>query len=107
MTGAPAVWLEQVSKIVVGGGRETRALDGVTASVAPGRMAALVGPNGAGKTTALRVIATLVSPSSGRGSVFGRDILTERAAVRRLTGVSLGAGRSFYRQEIHPGDFIG
>jgi ABC-2 type transport system ATP-binding protein len=98
MSAAAAVRLERVSKSFIVGGREARALEGVTTSVAPGQLAALVGPNGAGKTTALRIIATLVSPSSGRGSVFGHDILTERSAVRRLTGVSLGAGRSFYQR---------
>lgn len=98
MTGAAAVRLEQVSKSFVVRGREARALKGLTTSVAPGQTAALVGRNGAGKTTALRIIATLVSPSSGRGSVFGHDILTEPSAVRRLTGVSLGAGRSFYQR---------
>lgn len=97
MSGRPAVRLEKVSKSFFARGRETRALDGVTASVAPGQVAALVGPNGSGKTTTLRIVATLVSPTSGRGSVFGRDILTERTAVRRLTGVSLG-GRSFYQR---------
>ena len=35
-------------------------------------------------------------PSSGRGLVFDRDVVTESAAVRRSIGVSLGAGRSFY-----------
>ena len=91
-----ALRLERVCKSYVVRGREARALAEVSASVAPGQLAALVGPNGAGKTTALRIIATLVRPSSGRGIVFGRDVVTEQSAVRRLIGVSLGTGRSFY-----------
>ncbi len=96
MSGPAALRLERLSKSYVVRGREARALAEVSASVAPGQLAALVGPNGAGKTTALRIIATLVRPSSGRAIVLGRDVATEQSAVRRLIGVSLGTGRSFY-----------
>ncbi len=96
MAAPAALRLERVCKNYAVRGREARALAEVSASVAPGQLAALVGPNGAGKTTALRIIATLVRPSSGRGIVFGRDVVTEQPAVRRLIGVSLGTGRSFY-----------
>jgi ABC-type multidrug transport system ATPase subunit len=61
-----------------------------------GQVGALVGPNGCGKTTALRIVATLVRPTSGRALVFGRDVSTEASAVRSMIGVSLGGGRSFY-----------
>ena len=98
MTDTPAVRLERIGKSFKVKRREALALDGITASVAHGQVAALVGPNGTGKTTILRIIATLVTPSSGMGFVMGRDIVTERSAVRRLTGVSLGAGRSFYHR---------
>jgi ABC-type multidrug transport system ATPase subunit len=93
---AVAVRLERVSKSYAHKGHEVPALAGVSVSVAEGQLAALVGANGAGKTTALRIIATLVRPSSGLGFVFGRDIITEQSAVRRSIGVSLGTGRSFY-----------
>ncbi|MFH1689472.1 MAG: ABC transporter ATP-binding protein [Candidatus Eisenbacteria bacterium] len=96
MNETPAVRLERVCKNYVHKGREVPALAGVSASVGEGQLAALVGPNGAGKTTALRIIATLVRPSSGRGFVFGSDVVTEQSAVRRSIGVSLGTGRSFY-----------
>ena len=96
MAAPAALRLERVSKSYVVRGREARALAEVSVCVAPGQLAALVGANGAGKTTALRIIATLVRPSSGRGIVFGRDVVTEQSAVRRLIGVSLGTGRSFY-----------
>jgi ABC-type multidrug transport system ATPase subunit len=77
-------------------GSGLKGLDELSAEVARGQIAALVGPNGSGKTTALRIVATLVRPSSGRALVFGRDVVTEPAFVRRMIGVSLGAGRSFY-----------
>jgi ABC-2 type transport system ATP-binding protein len=96
MSDTHAVRLERVCKSYMHKGREVPALAWVSASVAEGQLAALVGPNGAGKTTALRIIATLVLPSSGLGLVFGRDVVTEQSAVRRSIGVSLGTGRSFY-----------
>ena len=95
-SGAAAVELERVSKTFRRGRRRVRALDAVSVTVERGRVAALVGRNGAGKTTALRVLATLVLPSSGSARVCGYDVVTDGARVRRLLGVSLGSGRSFY-----------
>src|SRR4051812_38714048 len=51
----------------------TRALDGVTLSVRPHTITALVGPNGAGKTTLLRCLAALDTPYSGTVRIAGRD----------------------------------
>jgi ABC-2 type transport system ATP-binding protein len=67
----------------------TRALDGVELSIRGGSVYGLLGPNGAGKTTIIRVLTTLLKPTSGRASVLGHDILREAAAVREkvsLTG---------------------
>jgi ABC-2 type transport system ATP-binding protein len=62
-----------------------RALDGVSFSVPPGSITALVGPNGAGKTTLLKSIAALVTPLSGRIEVAGLDVHEEpRASHRRM-----------------------
>ena len=60
------------------------ALDGVTLSLAPGTLTALVGPNGAGKTTLLRVAATLDAPTAGEVRVGGVDPREDGAAARRL-----------------------
>ncbi|MGW1143789.1 ABC transporter ATP-binding protein [Streptomyces sp. NPDC002454] len=65
---------------------ETRAVDGVDFSVAPGEVFGLLGPNGAGKTTTIRAVTTLLPVSAGMIRVFGHDAARERMAVRRLLG---------------------
>jgi ABC-2 type transport system ATP-binding protein len=50
------------------------ALKGISFQVQPGEIFALIGPNGAGKTTALRIVATLLSPSDGKVSFLGFDL---------------------------------
>lgn len=55
-------------------------------SVARGELVAFLGPNGAGKTTSLRMLTTLIPPSSGTARVVGHDILSEPAAVRARIG---------------------
>ncbi|OLT40068.1 daunorubicin/doxorubicin resistance ABC transporter ATP-binding protein DrrA [Saccharomonospora sp. CUA-673] len=67
---------------------EHRAVDGVDLDVPIGSVHALLGPNGAGKTTTVRLLATLLRPDDGEASVFGLDIATEAAAVRRRIGLT-------------------
>ncbi|MEO0021550.1 MAG: ABC transporter ATP-binding protein [candidate division WOR-3 bacterium] len=60
------------------------AVDNLSFTVRPGEIFGLIGPNGSGKTTTLRVVATLLLPSSGTVAVFGNDVVREAQAVRRL-----------------------
>ncbi|QLY28348.1 ATP-binding cassette domain-containing protein [Nocardia huaxiensis] len=65
------------------------AVDGVDLIVPQGGVYGFLGPNGAGKTTTIRMLATLIRPTAGRALIFGRDVVTETAAVRArisLTG---------------------
>ena len=74
---------------------EVRAVDGVSFVAPSGEITGLLGPNGAGKTTLLRVLATLMAPDSGRATIDGRDVIAERAEVRRHLGV-LSDARGLY-----------
>jgi len=65
---------------------ETLAVGGVSFAVAPGEVFGLLGPNGAGKTTTIRVLTTLLPPTSGRALVAGHDVLGESLAVRASIG---------------------
>jgi ABC-2 type transport system ATP-binding protein len=62
------------------------AVDNLTFTIPRGAICALVGPNGAGKTTTMRMLCTLLTPSRGRGSIGGRDLIKETSGVRRLIG---------------------
>lgn len=62
------------------------ALDGISFTAQPGKIYGLLGPNGAGKTTALRVLATMLRPTSGDVRVAGFDVVTQPALVRHQIG---------------------
>lgn len=62
------------------------ALDHVSFSVGPGEIFGLLGPNGAGKTTALRILSTVLQPTSGTAKVNGFDVATHPYEVRHSIG---------------------
>jgi sodium transport system ATP-binding protein len=63
------------------------ALRGVSFEVADGRITGLLGPNGAGKTTALRIVYGVMAPDTGRATVDGVDLATDRLAAQGRLGV--------------------
>ena len=67
-----------------------RAVDGVSFQVSACEVFGLLGPNGAGKTTTLRMMATLLRPSSGSATVNGFDIVRESSKVRAQIGFLSG-----------------
>jgi ABC-2 type transport system ATP-binding protein len=62
------------------------AVNDISFSVKEKDIFAFLGPNGAGKTTTIKILITLLSPTSGSGIVDGRDIVHDAAGVRRVIG---------------------
>lgn len=75
------VSVNSLTKIYPGG---VKGADGVSFSVRKGEVFGLIGPNGAGKTTILRIIATILQPSSGSVTIAGYDVVKEPDMVRRI-----------------------
>ena len=65
------------------------AVDHLSLSVSPGEIFGLLGRNGSGKTTTVRMLTTLLRPTSGAAGVAGFDIVTQSDDVRRSSGVTL------------------
>src|SRR5258705_5580907 len=76
--------------------RTVEAVRGVTFSVERGKLFGLLGPNGAGKTTTIKMMITLLLPTSGRVSVLGHDAVARPREVRRRVGYVFGGDRGLY-----------
>jgi ABC-2 type transport system ATP-binding protein len=75
---------------------EKQALRGVSFELREGETLGLLGPNGAGKTTLLKIISTLITPNSGRVTLFGCDVLRDPRRARGMMGLVTCDERSFY-----------
>jgi len=64
-----------------------KAVDGVDFNIQEGEIFGLLGPNGAGKTTIISILSTLLSPTSGKASVAGFDVIQSPAKVRNKIGI--------------------
>lgn len=76
-----AVKVQDLVKIY---GKSSVALDKLSFAVNQGEIYALIGPNGSGKTTTLRILATLIKPTSGLAEVYGVDVVKDPLRVRSL-----------------------
>lgn len=78
-------------------GEDVTAVDGIDLDVDEGELVAFLGPNGAGKSTTLRMLTTLLPPTSGTATVAGHDVTTEPSRVRRRLGyIGQGNGAGHY-----------
>lgn len=89
MTTGPILLLDDVSRLHGQGETAVRALDGVSLTVHPGELVAVMGPSGSGKSTLLNLAGGLDQPTSGRVVVEGVDVgtmsLRDLAGLRRRT----------------------
>ena len=93
-TPAPVLELANLSKTYGRRGRAVRAVSDVTLSVGRGEVYGFLGPNGAGKSTTIRMLIGLIAPTSGEARLFGEDLRTHPAVLRRVG--SLVDGGNFY-----------
>ncbi len=85
-TQDPAIEARGLSRTFKGGVEAVRSVD---LSVGRGEVFGFLGPNGAGKTTTVRMLCTLLPPTSGSARVAGVDVVDDSAGVRRRIGVAL------------------
>jgi ABC-2 type transport system ATP-binding protein len=76
--------------------KEVVAVEDVSFEVAAGELFGLLGPNGAGKTTTVKILTTLLIPSSGTATVMGHDVVKEARAVQQRIGFIFGGERGLY-----------
>ena len=92
----PAIRAEHLRRVYRSGRRfgrarkETVAVDDISFEVPHGTIFGMLGPNGAGKTTTIKMLSTLLTPTSGSASVNGYDVVCDEGMVRRQLGVVLG-----------------
>jgi ABC-2 type transport system ATP-binding protein len=77
---------------------DVEAVRGVSFEIDSGELFGLLGPNGAGKTTTIKMLITLLIPTSGSASVLGYDVVRDAREVRRRIGYVFGGDRGLYER---------
>ena len=93
-----AIQTRDLRRVYKGRGKtaDVVALDSVSMDIEEGEVRGLLGPNGAGKTTLVKILSTVLLPTSGTASVFGHDVAANPARVRPLIGIVFGGDRGLY-----------
>jgi ABC-2 type transport system ATP-binding protein len=85
-SGGASIAAHSLTRVFKGG---VEAVRGIDLTVSAGEVFGFLGPNGAGKTTTVRMLCTLLPPTSGSASVAGLDVTRDGAEIRRRIGVAL------------------
>ncbi|TGN63650.1 ATP-binding cassette domain-containing protein [Nocardioides eburneiflavus] len=100
----PAIVTRGLTRHFTSRKQTVEAVQGLDLEIGQGELVAFLGPNGAGKSTTLRMLTTLIPPTSGSASVAGHDVVTGQQDVRRaigFVGQGNGAGhRQLGRDEL-------
>ncbi|MFS0895481.1 ATP-binding cassette domain-containing protein [Microbacterium sp. 179-I 3D3 NHS] len=86
MTNEPIIETEGLTKVFTVKKKKVDAVTDLSFAATRGELVAFLGPNGAGKSTSLRMLTTLIPPTSGTARVVGHDIRTDAAGVRARIG---------------------
>ncbi len=78
--------------------KEIEAVRGVSFAIEKGELFGLLGPNGAGKTTTIKMLITLLIPTSGTATVLGFDVVKNAREVRKRIGYVFGGERGVYER---------
>src|SRR5437667_9764923 len=78
--------------------KEIEAVRGVSFAIERGELFGLLGPNGAGKTTTIKMLITLLIPTSGSARVLGYDVVKHAREVRKRIGYVFGGERGVYER---------
>jgi len=76
--------------------KPVNAVEDISFSIHRGELFGMVGPNGAGKTTTVKMLSTLLLPTTGTASIFGMDILKDTKQIRPRIGFTFGGNKGLY-----------